>query len=167
MCGSNIDYIIAANKSGISAYKAKIYIDCTGDGDVATFAGAPFEYGDGKGTVQMATHCFILSNIDESHYDSGKLHGGNKSSIIYDIVASGEYPLIKDAHICNHLVGRKTVGFNAGHITDVHPHDIKNISNAMIYGRKLANEYKEALSKYLPQVFKNAHLVSTAPLWYS
>lgn len=165
MDGEDIDYIIAANKSGVTAYKAKVYIDCTGDGDIAAFAGAAFHYGDETGTVQPATHCFILSNVNELNYKNGELlHSHNKDSKIYDILSSGKYPLIRDAHICNSLVGKGTVGFNAGHIWDVNPNDIKNISKAMIHGRKLANQIKEALSVYLPQTFGDAHLVSTAPL---
>ena len=165
MDGENIDYIIAANKSGITAYKAKIYVDCTGDGDVAAFAGASFNYGDENGAVQPSTLCFILSNLDEYNYKNGELlHMHNKDSKIYDILSSGKYPLIKDAHICNSLVGNGTVGFNAGHLWDVNPNDIKNISNAMIQGRKLAKQIKDALAEFLPQTFGNAHLVSTAPL---
>ena len=101
MDGENIDYIIAANKSGITAYKAKIYVDCTGDGDVAAFAGASFNYGDETDCSAIHT-LFILSNLDEYNYKNGELlHMHNKDSKIYDILSSGKYPLIKDAHICN------------------------------------------------------------------
>ena len=60
-------------------------------------------------------------------------------------------------------VGNGTVGFNAGHLWDVNPNDIKNI-HTMIQGRKLAKQIKDALAEFLPQTFGNAHLVSTAPL---
>lgn len=35
-----VDAIVVANKAGLTAYKAKLFIDCTGDGDLATWAGA-------------------------------------------------------------------------------------------------------------------------------
>lgn len=38
-----VDAIIVANKSGLVAFKAKVFIDATGDGDVATWAGASFK----------------------------------------------------------------------------------------------------------------------------
>lgn len=41
-----IDAIIVANKEGLTAYKAKIFIDATGDGDLAAWAGAEFLKGD-------------------------------------------------------------------------------------------------------------------------
>lgn len=37
-----IDSIIVSNKAGLTAYKAKVYIDCTGDGDMAAWAGCRF-----------------------------------------------------------------------------------------------------------------------------
>ena len=40
-----VDAIIVANKAGLTAYKAKIFIDCTGDGDLAAWAGADFVKG--------------------------------------------------------------------------------------------------------------------------
>lgn len=165
MDGENIDYLLAANKGGVTAYKAKTYIDCSGDGDVAAFSGAEFHYGDETGTVQPSTLCFLFSNVHETNYKTGDLlHMHNKDSKIYDILNSGDYPLIKDAHCCNSLVGPGTVGFNAGHLWDVNPNDMQNISKAMIQGRQLANQLKDGLAKYLPQTFGNAHLVSTAPL---
>ena len=40
-----VDAIVVANKAGLTAYKAKLFIDCTGDGDLATWAGAGFDIG--------------------------------------------------------------------------------------------------------------------------
>ena len=33
-----VDAIVVANKAGLSTYKAKVFIDCTGDGDLAAWA---------------------------------------------------------------------------------------------------------------------------------
>ena len=44
-----IDAIIVANKSGLVAFKAKVFIDATGDGDVAAWAGASFKKGGEDG----------------------------------------------------------------------------------------------------------------------
>ena len=38
-----IDSVIASNKAGLVAIQPRIVIDCTGDGDVAAWAGAPFD----------------------------------------------------------------------------------------------------------------------------
>ena len=50
-----IDSILISTKSGLKRLKAKVFIDCTGDGDLAAFAGAAFLAGDGKGVFQPGT----------------------------------------------------------------------------------------------------------------
>lgn len=61
--------IIAQNKAGLTAYQAKVYIDCSGDADLAAFAGATIKRGDEiSGECQPASHCFTLSNVDEYGY---------------------------------------------------------------------------------------------------
>ena len=52
---NKIESIKISTKSGLKTLTAKIYMDCTGDGDLAAFAGAEFIAGDGKGTFQPGT----------------------------------------------------------------------------------------------------------------
>lgn len=158
--------ILITNKSGITAYKAKVYVDCTGDGDLAAWAGAQFEKGDAKtGDLQASTLCFSLTNVDDYAYNTiGKLHGMCPESPIHEILKSGKYPLIKDAHICNSYIGPGTVGFNAGHVWGVDNTNPESVSSALIEGRKMAEQFKFALREYFPAAFGNAHLASTASL---
>jgi hypothetical protein len=41
-----IETVIVSNKAGLAAIQPKMVVDCTGDGDVAAWAGAPFEIND-------------------------------------------------------------------------------------------------------------------------
>ncbi|MTD39268.1 FAD-dependent oxidoreductase [Erwinia sp. CPCC 100877] len=41
----NIDAVIVSNKDGVSRLKAKVFIDASGDGDLAVQAGIPFQLG--------------------------------------------------------------------------------------------------------------------------
>lgn len=156
--------IIVSNKSGLSAYTAKVYIDCTGDGDLAAWAGAEVLPTADDGGYQPATHCFELSNVDTYGYQHGeRLHPGNANSPIHRIVASGNYD-IPDTHLCNNLVYPGTVGFNAGHIWHVDNTDPEEVSEALIKGRKLAHEILRALKDYHPNAFANARVSHTAPV---
>ena len=157
--------VILSNKKGLVAYKAKVFIDCTGDGDLATWAGAKFNKGDDKGDLQPATHCFVLSNVNEYEYNNGpSLHANNLKSPAYAIAKSEKYPLIEDTHLCNNLIGPGTVGFNAGHLWQVDNTDPANVSKALMTGRKIAAEYRNALAEYHPKAFSNAFLVNTGSL---
>lgn len=162
----NIIALITASKSGLQALQAKVYIDCTGDADVAAWAGAEYLKGDTKtGALMPATHCFSLGNVDEYAYLNGPyLHNNNKSSPIFDILKSGKYPLIPDSHICNNLIAPRMVGFNAGHLWDVDNTDAFSISEALMQGRKLAAIYRDALADFLPASFGNSYVANTGAL---
>ena len=43
--GRNIETVVTESKSGRRAWRAKTFIDCTGDGDLAALAGCGFDYG--------------------------------------------------------------------------------------------------------------------------
>ncbi|OJU16819.1 MAG: tat (twin-arginine translocation) pathway signal sequence [Clostridiales bacterium 43-6] len=158
--------ILLSNKNGLTAYQAKVYVDCTGDGDLAAWAGAEYEKGDAEtGDMQAATLCFVLTNVDEYAYRYlGNLYGGNPESPIHAILKSGKYPLIKDTHLCHSLIGPGTVGFNAGHIWGVDNTKPESVSAALVEGRKMAEQFKQGLQEFFPAAFGNAHLAVTAPL---
>lgn len=154
--------ILAANKKGLTAFQAAVYVDCSGDADLCAWAGADFQKGDSLGQMQPGTLCFTLSNVDENAYLSGPdLGWWNPESPIHAIIASGRYPEIPDKHMCHNLVGPGTVGFNAGHVWDVDNTDPWTISRGIIKGRRLALAYRNALAEFHASAFGNAFLVAT------
>ena len=164
--GGRVSALVLNNKKGLSAYRAKVYVDCTGDADLSTWAGAEFHKGNAAGEKLMpATHCFILTNVDEYAFNHGPgLHAGNANSPIYGIVNSGKYPLIQDCHVCASLIGPRTVGFNAGHVWNVDNTEPQTVSEGLVRGRKLAQSFRDALAEYFPAAFANAYLVATGSL---
>jgi hypothetical protein len=64
MNGPRIDAVLVETKSGRVAVRANIFIDCSGDGDLASFAGAPFEIGDADGNMLYPTMMFRLNGVD-------------------------------------------------------------------------------------------------------
>jgi len=161
-----VEAITIVNKSGLTALRAKVYIDCTGDADLCAWSGAEFHQGNEKGEKLMpATHCFLLANVDEYAYLNGPaLYGSNPDSPIHAIIASGRYPEIPDLHLCNNIVGPGVVGFNAGHIWHVDNTKPESISAALMEGRKMADAFCRGLAEFHPKAFGNAFLVSTGSL---
>ncbi|MDR2805749.1 MAG: FAD-dependent oxidoreductase [Dysgonamonadaceae bacterium] len=159
-----IDALIVANKSGLTAFKAKVYIDATGDGDLAAWAGASFKRGDENGVVQSSTLCFSFANVDSYNYTYGlPLYGGDKKSPVHTAIASGKYPLI-DKHLCVNYIGPDVLQFNAGHLANIDSTDPWAVSQAMIKGREIATQYLEAMKEVQPQTFGGAFLARTAAL---
>jgi len=161
-----VDALIVVNKAGLSACSAKVYVDCTGDADLAAWAGAEYQKGDPEtGDLQPATHCFALANVDMYGYaHCGRIRHGSDKPVIDDIIASGKYPLITDRHVCNNVVGPGTVGFNAGHIWHVDNTDPASVSDALIKGRQIALAFQQAMAEFFPKAFGNAWLSATASL---
>lgn len=165
VCGADvfdgrIRTIYAADKSGIRGYCAPVFVDCTGDADLAAFAGCDFTVGDNAGTTQMPTLCFDMCGIrDEGiHVESAV------RKILPQIVADDEFPLIDNTFFCTMKLADGLYGFNAGHVRQVACLDRASVSAGMIEGRKKAQQYRDALKKYMPEVFADAHITATAPL---
>jgi len=59
-----IDALMVETKAGRRAVRADIFIDCSGDGDLAAWAGAPFEVGDSHGHPLYPSMMFRLNGID-------------------------------------------------------------------------------------------------------
>ena len=62
--GRRINALLVETKAGRQAVSARIFIDCSGDGDLAAWAGAPFEVGDNEGGMLYPSMMFRLNGID-------------------------------------------------------------------------------------------------------
>lgn len=60
----HVDALMVETKAGRQAVRANVFIDCSGDGDLAAWAGAPFEVGDADGHMLYPSMMFRLNGID-------------------------------------------------------------------------------------------------------
>ena len=59
-----VDALLVETKAGRRAVRANIFIDASGDGDLAAWAGARFELGDNAGSMLYPSMMFRLNGID-------------------------------------------------------------------------------------------------------
>lgn len=59
----SVSQVIIENKSGSQAIDGKVFIDCTGDADLAAFAGVPMQDKSGRQLQPMSSY-FILNGVD-------------------------------------------------------------------------------------------------------
>ena len=64
MDGKRIKALLVETKSGRQAIFARSFVDCSGDADVAHFAGVPYELGDGRGSGLYPTTMFRVGHVD-------------------------------------------------------------------------------------------------------
>ena len=154
-----VDAIIVANQLGLTAFRAKVFVDATGNGDLAVWSGASSMKSD---VLQDSTLCFALANVNGDKYYGG-LHSDNKQSPLHKVVGpDGKYPLTGH-HFCMNLIGPNVVQFNAGHI-HADTTDPRSVTEAMMIGRQTAQQYLEACKEACPEIFGNAFVVKTASL---
>jgi hypothetical protein len=59
-----IQAVFVETKEGRRAIRGQIFVDGTGDGDLAAWAGAPFELGDGAGDMLYPTTMYRINGVD-------------------------------------------------------------------------------------------------------
>jgi hypothetical protein len=150
-----IEAAVFAAKSGVFAIRAKIYIDCTGDGDLCAWAGAPFEKGDENGDVMASTLCQLWANIDW-----GKVVRPDDREIDRAI-SDGVFP-IPDKHLPGMWQISKTGigGGNIGHVYNADATDERSLTEGLIYGRNLVDKYLKYYKEYLTG-YEKMELVAT------
>lgn len=93
--------VILENKAGRQAVRAKIVIDCTGDGDIAARSGAAFHLGrEGDGAMQPVSLMFKIGGVD---YDRAVFPGKFED---YIQIPAGEIQAL----------GKAALPFPAGHV---------------------------------------------------
>ena len=152
---------ICAGKSDLFAIKAKVFVDCTGDGDVAALAGAPYDKGDAEGNMMPATLCSLWAGINWQKVWKSGLGTGN--SRIEQAFKDGVFSL-EDRHLPGMWrVGASLGGGNIGHTFDLDGTDEESLTRAYIWGRKSLQEYERYYKNYL-KGFEDIELVATGSL---
>lgn len=71
---AHIDAVLLETKSGRVAIRARQFIDCTGDGDVAAHAGAPYEKGADGSAMMYPSTMMRLGGVDDARAGQAWLH---------------------------------------------------------------------------------------------
>ncbi|MDO5113597.1 MAG: FAD-dependent oxidoreductase [Planctomycetia bacterium] len=159
-----IQYVICSAPSGMFAVKAKIYIDATGNGDLAVWAGAAYEKGDAQGNLMPGTLCSQWSGIDWKTWREKRPKIVQPDGYrLAEAFADGVFT-VKDEHLTGmHQLGENLGGGNIGHVFGVDGTDEKSLTEGLIWGRKSMKEYARYYTEYLPG-FENAKLIATGSL---
>jgi len=152
---------VCAAKSGLFAVRAAVYVDCTGDGDLAAWAGAPFEKGDEQGNMMPGTLCSLWTRVDWQVVRASGLGAGNAR--VEEAHRDGVFSVL-DRHLPGMWrVGADLGGGNIGHTFGVDGTDERSLTDALLAGRKMLPEYERYYKEYL-KGFENMELVATGSL---
>jgi len=156
-----VSFAICSAKSGIFAVKAKIFIDCTGDGDLAAWAGAEYKKGDDNGRLMPGTLCSLWTglNWDKIPPYHQRNHLKNLEKAFKEKIFT-----VEDRHLSGIIhVGSSTGGGNVGHTFGVDGTDERTVTKALVWARKSLVEYQTYYGKFIPG-FENMELAATGSL---
>ena len=155
-----VKHVICAGKSGVFAYGAKVVIDCTGDGDIAAWAGADFEKGDETGEMMAGTLCSLWEGVD---WEAAKAGGQNTEAELAKAMKREPKMFTQmDPHLPGIMpVGPNMGGGNVGHCFGLDGTDERSIARATTEQRRIIREYQAFYQKYM-KGFEKAEMVLTA-----
>ena len=157
----HVSHAVCAAKSGLFAVAARVFIDGTGDGDLAAWAGAPFEKGDANGDLMPGTLCSLWADVDWAAVYAQR--GNPQRDLIERAFKDGVFTF-PDKHLPGMWrVGENVGGGNIGHTFGVDNTDERSITEALLWGRKLVLEYERYYKEYL-EGFEQMKLMSTGSL---
>ena len=88
-----IEKLIVWNKAGRSAIRARQYVDCTGDGDLAAYAGAPYvHFAAGDPGAYSAGFTFRLCNVDLAALEADLDRRGLITQLAHAVKPGGSRP---------------------------------------------------------------------------
>jgi len=153
-----ITAVYIENKGGRSAILPRVVIDCSGDGDVASRAGAGCSLGE-HGETQYGSAMFRLVNVDQER--AGQLSRPQIRELLEQAVADGyELPRTAIGYHVNPLPGIVHLNVTKLGKPDGAPFNLadpEELSAAEREGRRQVALYEEVFRKYIPG-FENARV---------
>ncbi|MDD4181119.1 MAG: FAD-dependent oxidoreductase, partial [Victivallaceae bacterium] len=146
MNDKTIKAAIFASKSGFVAVKGKIFIDGTGDGDLAKLSGCRCEFGNEDGFCQPMTLCFKLSGVDADIMPDRA--GINE---LYDQAkAAGEIDCPRENVLWFLTHEKDVIHFNTTRIIKKSGVFGTDLSEAEIEGRRQIRDFRKFLRAHVP-----------------
>lgn len=154
----DINAVIFETKSGPLLIRAKTVVDCTGDGDIAARAGAPFEIGrEQDGLVQPMTLMFRIADFQRQAFkeyvrqnpDQWRgVHG--LWDLVQEATAAGDLDLAREDMLFFATPHPGELSVNSTRVTRVLGTDVWDLSFAEFEGRRQLGQIMAFLRKYVP-----------------
>lgn len=166
MDGNRLTGVITESKSGRRVFSAKAFVDGTGDGDVAAFAGVPYTKGrETDGKMQPVTLMFKVAGVDT---DRAVFLGSFESTYQTE---KGELQALAKTHIpypAGHLLVYPTtlpgiVTCNMTNCTDIDGTSAEDLTKAELVCRSQMPAILAYLREFVPG-FEHCYLISAGSM---
>jgi hypothetical protein len=159
--------VILNNVEGYRYIRARAFVDCTGDAILANLAGAKCrEAGRDTPRIMPATLPSLFTGIDwETLYDKKSDNEGwhTQQAAYKKALDAGHFTQYDRLMPGLSKVGYQVGYLNGGHIFNLNALRCRDLSDGVMFGRRLAREYLDFFRKYVPGCANMEH-VTTASL---
>lgn len=157
--------VVFETKSGPVVLRAKVVVDCTGDGDVAAQAGAAFDCGRKEdGLMQPMSLMFLMAQFEQEAFRAYVAsHPGQWKGVygLWDLVRqaaeAGELDLPREDILLFSTPHAHEAAVNSTRVTNVSGTDVFDLTYAEREGRRQVRRIAAFLRKYVPG-FEDAYL---------
>ena len=155
--GNRIDSITVTDDTGSFTVAAKVFIDATGDANLAYLAGSKTKFGDEQGHVQMATLEMRLGGVPRDL----KVTADDVGIALEKARAAGYGPMTK-MRAPLWLAQKGCIANLSLPNFELNGLDAQNLTQVQCATREMAHVYARALRDFLPGMEKS-YLLSTGP----
>ncbi len=159
-----LTHIVTESKSGREAWEAKLFIDTTGDGDLASLSGCGYDLGRKKDqALQPFSMLALVTGIDFGEIPSfsrhaGDLRSGSKKRLLQEIIRGGYFPSY--LHPGLYPIRKDLYMLMANHSYGNSPLNARAVTAATLEARREIHDIVNAL-KTNGGIWSNIRLVAT------
>ena len=164
-----IQALFVETKSGRQTVLAKSFIDCSGDADVAAFAGVPYEVGDGLGSGLYPTTMFRIAHVNSEQALAavGEFQAINLLMKKVQSEKPGQYQFPREGAILRPQKNPSEWRANVTQIAQANgmamdATDARQLSQGELEGRQQVGEFFRFLKNEVPG-FAKAQITEIAP----
>lgn len=171
---NEIQQVTVHHKGGQSAIKASVYVDATGDGDVAYLAGAQWEQGNEDHKVQPMTMKFRLKGVKidtvkrymmdhpDQFYEKSLIKELDQLPLtgvmgFYKQWKAADLPIPREGTLFFTGPGEDEILVNVSRVSGLDPTNVEGLTQGEIEGRKQVMEITRFFQQHVPG-FEHAYL---------
>lgn len=149
--GGQLRRVQLHTKSGLITVEAAVFLDCTGDGDIAALCGVPFDMGREDGKTQPVTVEFAVGGVDETRAVYGAdARTPEIMAAFRQYLAEGRIHFPVSALILIDSVESGMARVNMTNVIDCDGTDVFQLTKAEIEARKQIPQIVDFLRSHVP-----------------
>ena len=162
-----IDALVIETRSGRQALRARCFVDCSGDGELAAFAGVPCDKGDGQGGALFPTTMFRVGGVDAERALAAIGTFGAIDALMDQAASDGRYRFPRRGAIVRPQKDPTQWRVNVTQIRNaaglaMDATDARQLAAGEVEGRRQVREYHAFLCAEVPG-FERCQILEIAP----